>query len=105
VRQCMLGFLKRKYRFTYCRKACEPRTFLRDNILEWKVLDETFVYNPLIEQWWHEEGKKSSYDRRDWEEWKSEARRRSNRGQHEMATWFGLSAFLNLILPRGSVMG
>lgn len=54
--------------FAWCCLKNEPRTFRRDRIKAWKVLDETFEFNPLVQRWWEEEGSMGR-DKMPWNRW------------------------------------
>lgn len=41
--------------FAWCCLRQGPRTFRRDRIKCWKVLNEQFDFNPLLERWFREE--------------------------------------------------
>lgn len=56
------------YIFAWCCLKQEPRTFRKDRIKAWKILDEQFEYNPLVELWWREEGSLGK-DRLPWNRW------------------------------------
>lgn len=43
------------YIFAWCCLRKGPRTFRRDRIKRWKILDEQFDFNPLLERWFKEE--------------------------------------------------
>lgn len=43
------------YLFAWCCLRKGPRTFRRDRIKRWKILDEQFEFDPLLERWFKEE--------------------------------------------------
>ena len=44
-----------QYVFAWCCLRKGPRTFRRDRIKRWKILDEQFGFDPLLERWFKEE--------------------------------------------------
>ena len=57
------------YAYAYCRRQKEPRTFLIEGILDWKVLPQRFTYNPLVDEWFDTFGPSSSEARPNWKVW------------------------------------
>jgi hypothetical protein len=43
------------YIFAWCCRAKAPRTFRRDRILEFKILNEHFDFKPALDRWFREE--------------------------------------------------
>lgn len=58
------------YVFAWCCLRNEPRTFRRDAILRWKVLDENFSDNPLVERYIRQESTTLSLENKvPWADW------------------------------------
>lgn len=57
------------YIFTWCHLKNEPRTFKRENISAWQFLDGRYTVNPLVEQFWSEEGGRNPKDTIPWKRW------------------------------------
>lgn len=57
------------YIFTWCHLKGEPRTFKRENISAWQFLDGRYTVNPLVEQFWNEEGGRNPKDTIPWKRW------------------------------------
>jgi hypothetical protein len=57
--------------FAWCCLKREPRTFARRNIQSWKLLPEHFEFDPVIEQYWEEEGTKDLSEKLPWRRWLS----------------------------------
>lgn len=55
--------------FTWCRRAREPRTFARRNILSWHLLQEHFQLDPVVARFWKEEGTLGLGDGIPWRRW------------------------------------
>lgn len=66
-----------EYLFTWCRLKREPRTFSRHNIRRWQLLAETFQPDPLVAQYWAEEGTRAMGDKIPWHRWIEHRRPRS----------------------------
>ena len=45
-----------EYVYAWCCLRREPRTFNRNNIREWQLLDECFDHDSVVAQYWSEEG-------------------------------------------------
>src|SRR5881398_2064093 len=45
-----------EYLLAWCCWKQEPRTFNRNKIIAWQILDEFYTFNPLVEQDFREEG-------------------------------------------------
>lgn len=66
------------YVFAWCCLRQEPRTFRRDQIRAWRFLPAQFDFNPLVEQYFQEEGDRSLEDKISWKRWQ-ELRRSASR--------------------------
>lgn len=58
------------YIFAWCCLKQAPRTFNRNKILAWRVLDERFTFNPLVERYFQEEGQRGLEEKISWSRWK-----------------------------------
>lgn len=65
------------YIFAWCCFKQAPRTFNRNNILAWQVLNEHFDFDPLVERYFQEEGQRDREDKIPWQRWKERHERRS----------------------------
>ena len=58
------------YVFAWCCVRKEPRTFKIDNILEWKLLDERFEYNRIVDEYIGEQLVPKDWNRKiPWDQW------------------------------------
>lgn len=55
--------------FTWCCLARAPRTFARRSIQSWRLLPDTFVFDPIINQYWEEEGTRDMDEKLPWRRW------------------------------------
>lgn len=55
--------------YTWCCLKQEPRTFARRNILQWRLLPERFDYDPVVAQYWDEEGTLDQSEKLPWRRW------------------------------------
>lgn len=58
-----------EYLFAWCCSKLEPRTFARRSIRSWRLLPERFEFDPIIEQYWREEGTRDQNDKLPWLRW------------------------------------
>ncbi|MGH9428190.1 MAG: WYL domain-containing protein [Terriglobia bacterium] len=59
-----------EYLFAWCCWKQEPRTFNRNKIIIWQILNEFFEFNPLVEQYFKEEGSRDWQQKIPWVRWK-----------------------------------
>ena len=55
--------------FTWCRRKQAPRTFARRNIRNWRLLPERFDFDPIVAQYWDEEGIRERIEKNPWRRW------------------------------------
>jgi hypothetical protein len=55
--------------FAWCCLKREPRTFARNNIQSWKLLPERFEFDPIVDQYWEEEGMLDMSEKIPWRRW------------------------------------
>lgn len=55
--------------FTWCRMKQEPHTFARRNIQSWRLLPEQFQFDPIVAQYWEEEGTLDISEKLPWRRW------------------------------------
>jgi hypothetical protein len=55
--------------FTWCRRKQAPRTFVRRNIRNWRLLPERFDFDPIVAQYWDEEGIRVRVEKNPWRRW------------------------------------
>lgn len=55
--------------FTWCRRKRAPRTFVRRNIHNWRLLPERFDFDPVVAQYWDEEGTRDRSEKSPWRRW------------------------------------
>ena len=65
--------------FTWCRLVREPRTFARHNIQRWRLLNERYIVDPVIEKYWGEEGILDGSGRVPWTWWLREQLKKEDR--------------------------
>ena len=65
----------KRYILAFCRLVNEPRTFRRDRILMWEVLEKRFTYNPHVAEWFATEGKDPKSRKTTWMSWKKQHER------------------------------
>lgn len=58
-----------EYVFAWCCSKLEPRTFARRSIRSWRLLPERFEFDPIIEQYWREEGTRDQSEKLPWKRW------------------------------------
>ena len=58
-----------EYVFAWCCSKLEPRTFARRSICCWRLLPERFEFDPIIEQYWREEGTRDMSEKMPWRRW------------------------------------
>jgi tetratricopeptide (TPR) repeat protein len=58
-----------EYVFAWCCSKQEPRTFNRRSIQSWKLLPERFEFDPIVEQYWREEGTRDQSEKLPWRRW------------------------------------
>jgi hypothetical protein len=57
--------------FTWCCLKREPRTFARRNIQSWRLLQEQFLFDPIVARYWDEEGTRDLSEKLPWRRWLS----------------------------------
>lgn len=57
--------------FAWCRLKREPRTFARRSIQRWQLLPERFEFDPVVDQYWDEEGTRDMSEKLPWRRWLS----------------------------------
>jgi hypothetical protein len=55
--------------FAWCGLAHAPRTFARRSIQSWRLLPDRFVFDPVINQYWEEEGVRDLSEKIPWRRW------------------------------------
>lgn len=55
--------------FTWCRRKQAPRTFVRRNIRNWRLLTERFDFDPIVARYWDEEGTRDRSEKSPWRRW------------------------------------
>ena len=55
--------------FAWCCLARAPRTFARRSIQSWRLMPDSFVFDPVIDQYWEEEGTRDMGERMPWRRW------------------------------------
>lgn len=55
--------------YTWCRRKQAPRTFARRNIRNWRLLPERFDFDPIVAQYWDEEGTRDRSEKNPWRRW------------------------------------
>lgn len=55
--------------FTWCRRKRAPRTFVRRNIRQWRLLPERFDFDPIVAKYWDEEGIRERVEKNPWRRW------------------------------------
>ncbi len=55
--------------YTGCRTKRAPRTFVRRNIRNWRLLPERFDFDPIVAQYWDEEGTRDRSEKSPWRRW------------------------------------
>jgi hypothetical protein len=55
--------------FTWCRRKRAPRTFVRRNIHQWRLLPERFDFDPIVAKYWDEEGIRERVEKNPWRRW------------------------------------
>lgn len=55
--------------FAWCCMARAPRTFARRSIQSWQLMPDTFVFDPIINQYWEEEGTRDMSEKLPWRRW------------------------------------
>ena len=55
--------------FTWCRRKRAPRTFMRRNIHQWRLLPERFDFDPIVARYWDEEGIRERLEKNPWRRW------------------------------------
>jgi hypothetical protein len=55
--------------FTWCRRKRAPRTFVRRNIHQWRLLPERFDFDPIVAKYWDEEGIRERLEKNPWRRW------------------------------------
>ena len=55
--------------FTWCRTKRAPRTFVRRNIRNWRMLPERFDFDPIVAKYWDEEGIRERLEKNPWRRW------------------------------------
>lgn len=58
-----------EYIFTWCCLKREPRTFARRSIQSWQLLPEQFAFDPIVNQYWEEEGTRDLSEKLPWRRW------------------------------------
>ena len=58
-----------EYVFAWCCSKLEPRTFARRSIRNWRLLPEQFEFDPIVEQYWREEGTRDMSEKLPWSRW------------------------------------
>lgn len=55
--------------FAGCCLARAPRTFARRSIQSWQLLPERFEFDPVVDQYWEEEGTRDMSEKLPWRRW------------------------------------
>ena len=55
--------------YTWCRRKQAPRTFVRRNIHQWRLLPEHFDFDPIVARYWDEEGIRERVEKNPWRRW------------------------------------
>lgn len=55
--------------FAWCCLARGPRTFARRSIQRWRLLPERFEFDPIVDQYWEEEGTLDMSEKLPWRRW------------------------------------
>ena len=55
--------------YTWCRQKRAPRTFVRRNIHNWRLLPERFDFDPIVARYWDEEGIRERLEKNPWRRW------------------------------------
>jgi hypothetical protein len=55
--------------FAWCSLARAPRTFARQSIQSWRLMPDRFVFDPIIAQYWEEEGTRDMSEKLPWRRW------------------------------------
>lgn len=55
--------------FTWCRTKRAPRTFVRRNIRNWRILPERCDFDPIVAKYWDEEGIRERLEKNPWRRW------------------------------------
>jgi len=55
--------------YTWCRRKQAPRTFVRRNIHQWRLLPEHFDFDPVVARYWDEEGTRDRLEKSPWRRW------------------------------------
>ena len=55
--------------YTWCRRKQAPRTFVRRNIHQWRLLPEHFDFDPIVARYWDEEGIRERLEKNPWRRW------------------------------------
>ncbi|HSL03725.1 MAG TPA: WYL domain-containing protein [Nitrospiraceae bacterium] len=58
--------------FAWCCLARAPRTFARRSIQSWQLLPERFEFDPVVAQYWEEEGTRDMSEKLPWRRWLSD---------------------------------
>jgi predicted DNA-binding transcriptional regulator YafY len=58
-----------EYIFSWCCSKLEPRTFARRSIQRWRLLPERFEFDPIVNQYWEEEGTRDMSEKMPWRRW------------------------------------
>lgn len=58
-----------EYIFAWCCSKLEPRTFARRSLHSWRLLPERFEFDPIVEQYWREEGTRDQSEKLPWRRW------------------------------------
>lgn len=58
--------------YTWCCLKKEPRTFARRNIEAWQLLQERYEFDPVVAQYWEEEGTRDISEKLPWRRWLSD---------------------------------
>ena len=58
-----------EYLFAWCCSKLEPRTFARRSIRSWRLLPERGEFDPVVEQYWREEGTRDQAEKLPWRRW------------------------------------
>lgn len=55
--------------YTWCRRKQAPRTFVRRNIRNWRLLPERFDFDQIVAKYWDEEGIRERLEKNPWRRW------------------------------------
>ena len=55
--------------FTWCRRKQAPRTFIRRNIRNGRMLPERFDFDPIVAKYWDEDGIRERLEKNPWRRW------------------------------------